>query len=745
MKVKEKKIARPGRAARTRGRFARTDAGFMVTGLVTLLSISLPAVAQTAPAARTQASVADSNDISVPDVVVTSERRETQLQSTPTAVNAISEEEIEKRGIRTLNDLAGIAAGLHAPASSTASTEPFFIRGIGTSRANGNPSVGVYLDDVYIARPFGISYYGSLPDLKGIEILHGPQGTLYGQNTSAGAIKLISNVPTDEKKAWLSTGVGNQGAVEVRGYASGPIAPGLLAASVAYSHTQNDGDLQDNGRGGKSAAVVKVDQLRTIFRLTPDASFAATLAIDGMKYDEDYVLAPDRRYVAGAQERTTFTTFYETPHYDGGGVSLKLDKRLDQNLSVKSITAWRGYTTPMATDWGTLPGQVRVYGFGQTLRERQISQEFQFAGDYDRFNFITGVSLFRETFDVDRLTWTNNTYTTLHSSSTSDTAGVFGQASYKLTDALTLTGGLRFSRERKQMDASSYNSNAAAADLGTIYKVDGLSKTYSGTTPKLSLAYAIAPTVLSYLSWSKGQTSGGYNPAAATLAIAGVPVDTEKVTAYELGFKDSSWNGRLKTNVALFYNDYRGYQASVSNPVINGQTVPGGVVVNAGNAHTFGVELDTVLKATRRLDASLSVALLRAKFDQFLNPTGVAGADMSGQDLPKAPHMTLGASLTYGLPVGDSGLLRLTGAFRYESASYSDISATRELTKYPSQNYLDVGASHVIGAWTTSLTVKNVLNKTYVLPGLYSPTRNIYDVTYNPSRTFLLSLRRDFS
>lgn len=693
----------------------------------------------------TVAHAADDDSGSGDDIVVTAERRETRLLETPVAVNALDTGKLQQeRGFRSLNDLAGLAAGLHAPSSSTASTEPFFIRGIGTSRANGNPSVGIYLDDVYIARPYGVSYLAGLPDIERIEILHGPQGTLYGQNTSAGAIKLISKQPGDKVEGFLSLGYGSNDLFEARGYIAGPLIPGVLSASLAYVHSYTHGELRDNGRNGKNSAVVGLDQLRGIVRFTPSSSFTATLTLDGMTYDEDYVLSPDPRYVPDAKPRETYTSFYETPSFKGGGASLKLEQTLGDHLSLRSITAWRGYNTPMATDWSTIPSQVQVYGFGQTLRQRQLSQEFQLAGDYDRLNFITGLTLYRETFSLDRLSWTNSNYTTLHTDSRTRSIGIFGQASYNLTEALRLTVGARYSAEQKKLNASSFGSNISGADVTQIYALNGLKDSYDGFTPKVSLDYTFARDVLGYVTWARGITSGGFNPAASTAAIAAVPLEPEKVTSYESGFKFAALGGALKTNIAAFYNEYHNYQASVTNPVINGQTVPGGVVVNAGDARTYGLELDSELRPVKNWSVGVSVALLRTKFEDFLNPSGLAASDLTGQPLPKAPEFTLGFNTAYTIPLGELGSLRLTGVVKHEASSYSDISTAREITKYPRQTYVDIGASHSIGPWTTSLIVKNLLNETYVLPGLYSPARNIYTVTYNNSRSFLLSLRRDF-
>jgi iron complex outermembrane receptor protein len=704
--------------------------------MATLGALALPM------AVHAQSSNAAGDAVTVPDVKVTAERRETSLQKTPVAVNSISADEIDQRGLRRLGDLNGLAAGVSTPTSSYNGTTAVFIRGIGTSRPIGNPSVGLYLDDVYIPRAFGGGFYGSLPDLERIEILHGPQGTLYGQNTSAGAVKFISLQPGDQKQAWVSVAAGNHNAVEARGYATAPIAPGLLSASVAYQHDQKGGEIH-NYTTNSDVGITRNDQLRTIFRLTPSADFDATLSIDAMQFKQDYVLSPDPRFRPGAG-RDAYAYVNPTQDYQGGGLSLKLNARLDPNLSLRSISAWRTFKYTMPTDYDVAP--TRIFGFTQDLDQEQLSQEFQLLGDYGRFNFITGLSLYREVFNVDRLSWTNNAYSILKSHNTTSSVGIFGQGNYKITDKLGVTAGLRLNRETKGMDASGYGSNINRAQLAQTFGVNGLEKTYNAATPKLSLDYQWTPDLLTYASWSKGQTSGGFNAAPGNAAVAAIPINTEKVTAYEIGIKDNAWNGRLKTSAAFFYNDYTDYQASITNPVINGVPVTGSVIANAGKAHTYGVELEAAFKPTTRFDGRASLTYLRTKFDEFSNPTGSSATNLNGKELPNAPKLTAAISGTYALPLKEAGVLRVTGAARYQTESYSDITAYRESTKYPSQTFIDAGAAYTTadGAWTLSLSVRNLLNKTYVLPDTYNPSLNLYAVTYNPERQILLGLRRDF-
>ncbi|MFT4197316.1 MAG: TonB-dependent receptor [Pseudoxanthomonas sp.] len=683
----------------------------------------------------------DANDgvNSLPEVKVSAERRETKLQKTPVTVNAVQSEELQRRGVAKLQDLAGLAAGVNFP-GQWANTQSVFIRGIGSSRPIGNPSVGWYVDDVYIPRSFGSSYIGNLPDIDRIEILHGPQGTLYGQNTSSGALRLISRQPTEKFNAWASIGAGNQGQIETRGYANGTLSPGLLVGSLAVATSHVDGDVDDLTTG-KSVDGYENQQFRGILRLTPENGLVATLTLDGLHGTATSGSTPLNW--SGTGVRKNFSDYGKHQQYNSGGVSLKLEHGLTDTLSWKSVTAVRGFNVHMPSDD---PYPTLVLGFDQDLYQRQISQEFQLFGDYERFNFITGLMLWHEVFKMDRLSWTSNNYSIIDSKSTTSTAGLYGQGTYHVTDRLGLTAGLRLSKEWRDLDAAGYSSDEVWDRLSQTYQVNGLSKTYQSATPKVSLDYQWTPNLLVYASWAIGQTSGGWNAAPATKAIAEIPVDPEKVTASELGLKTSAFDGRFHGNLSLFYNDYRDYQASINNPVIDGVSVPGAVIVNAGKAHTYGAEWESALQAANDLRLTFNLAYLRTRFDEFVNPTGAANTDFTGYELPYAPRWSgsFGALYTHVLAAG--ARLQIGGDVRAEASSYSAVSAYSEYTKFPATHYLDASVAYTgaDGKWTFSLTAKNLLGKTYVLPGYYVPTLDYYSVNYNRARQWLLSVRRDF-
>lgn len=681
----------------------------------------------------------DPDDSRLPEVKVTAERRETTLQKTPVTVNVVDANELEKRSVTKLGDLAGLAAGVNLP-NQWANTQSVFIRGIGSSRPIGNPSVGWYLDDVYIPRSFGSSFLGNLPDIERVEVLHGPQGTLYGQNTSSGALKLISRQPSATPHAWASLGLGNQGQVESRGYATGTLVPDTLTASVALATSEIDGDVHNVTRH-KDVNDYENQQFRTTFHLTPSDTFDAVLSVDGLHGHASFAASPLN--YPGTGKRRNFSEIDGEQNYDSGGISLKLNQQLNDQLAVKSVTAYRMFDVDMPSDD---PYPTYVQGFDQDLNQKQYSQEFQLIGDYGRFSFISGLMLWHEVFEMDRLSWSNNAFSIIDSKSTTDSVGLYGQGTYKVTDALGVTLGLRLNKEWREMDSAGYGSNQRGERLVQRYAVDGLKEEYEAVTPKVTVEYQWTPELMTYATYAIGETSGGWNPASASRAIAEVPVDPEKVTSYEIGLKSTAWNGRLRNNVALFYNDYEDYQASITNPVIGGQLITGAVIANAGQAHTWGAEWESRLKATSNLELSLNLAYLRTRFDEFINPTGAASSDFTDAELPYAPRWSGSVGATYSIPLSNGGDLRLNADYRSESSSYSAVSATSEFTKFPSTHYLDAGVFYTTpdAGWTLSVTAKNLLNKTFELPGYYIPTLNYESANYNRERQVLFTVRRDF-
>ncbi|MBD1599985.1 TonB-dependent receptor, partial [Pseudomonas typographi] len=696
-----------------------------------LAAIPANAMAEDAPA---------TDEARLPDVTVTAERRETSLQKTPVAVGVIGGAELDKKNAKGLHDLAaGTVAGLDVPGNTAPSMGYRSIRGIGTGVPGQNSAVALYLDDVYIPRIINSGVFG-LPDIERIEVLRGPQGTLYGQNSSAGAIKVISATPTDEYHASLSVGAGNHGARESKGFITGALAPGVLYGSFAYTRRENDGTVR-NKTLNKDVNRIDTDQARAKLRLVFNEATEAVLSLDALKDTSDNY-APTRVNVPGWQKRVTYENKPLDVKNEGGGISLKVSSQLNDQLQFKSITAWRRFKTDPDV-WSYDGIADRKYGWQFNLEQHQASQEFQLNGDYGALTYTTGVIGFVENVKVNRPNWTNNVYNGITSKTDVQTLGIYGQGHYKLTDKLGFTAGVRFSKQQDDYDWTSYRSNAALANLGTTGRLDDLSQDTQSWTPKLGLDYQLTDNLFSYFSYAKGEKAGGYNVVAGSAAVAGVPVDPEKVTSYELGLKNTALEGRLQTNVAVFYNDFDDYQASISNPVVNGQVINGAVFVNAAKAVLYGAEFEVSARPTRTLQLRLNATYIKSEFKDFLNPTGNANSDYSGRPVP-GPSWLAGAGFDY-----QPDIPALPGSIAF----FGDVSyrgKEHQLNDYPeplpARILVNLGALYNLPGdhWSVSVNVQNVLNKTYPLSRTYVSAFDILSQTYNDPRTLLVSVKRDF-
>ncbi|MEK1939571.1 MAG: TonB-dependent receptor, partial [Pseudomonas sp.] len=647
--------------------FARQALGLALASVLALLS----GVAVAADASTTADDKKEDGEKSaaLETVTVTAERRTTDVQKTAVAVSAVGESQLQERQVHTLADLAGQAAGLTLP-SPYINQQYVFIRGIGNSRPAGNPSVGVYLDDVYVARQFG-NAYSNLPDIERVEILRGPQGTLYGQNTSSGAVKIISKEPSEEFVGSVELGGGNFGTFESKGYFSGALVPNVLSGSLAVASRHSDGYAY-NEILHKDVNGFETNQARAKLLLRASDSLRFDFSIDEA-YDKSDNAVPSPRTPALSKNHTRALWDTRTDQKNGG-LSLKVTDNLDDHLTLKSITAFRRIEDGQPWD---SDGQARytTNKFYQDINQRQFSQEFQFLGEYERFDFVTGATFFHENFNFDRLSAIGAapTWQVTRSWNKKESNGIFGQLHYKVTDAFGVTGGLRYSKEEHTLDGDAYNSNADGALLTRRFAFEDWKEKNDSLIPKLTLDYTFSPHLFTYFTFAKGETSGGWNPAPSNLiSLIERPIDPEEVTSYELGIKTSAFDNRLQNNIALFYNDYENYQTSLSDPVFNGTQVIGSVLANADSSHTYGAELESTFLITPDWRTSFTASYLRTKIDQFL-PDGVASlADYSGNELPFAPHLSLNLNTVYDLAV-PGGDLRLNGNVRRSSEFYTGV------------------------------------------------------------------------
>ena len=675
----------------------------------------------------------------VEDIIVTAERRETSLLRTPGSITPVGAEELRERHIEGLNDLSVSAPGLSSTGGAPQSS--LFIRGIGTSDPGSPPAVGIYIDDIYNPRAFGNNLF-DLPDVRSVEVLRGPQGTLYGQNTTGGAIKITSRAPSDTLGGSALVEVGNYEALKTQLYLTGPILPGILSASAAVT-TRNREGYTYNKTLDYYADDATSRQARFKLRFTPNDRIEAILAYTFLREQSDTQAVVPLNYGV-VDPRVTYSPRRFDPSRDVDTYSLHVTGHLTDQLTLRSITAYRTLGNLNPNDASGLPDDRS--GFIQYLENEQFSQEFQLLGDYGRLNFVLGAVYRDETFTMNRNSWSNSVYTNILSDVGVTDEALYGQLNYNVTDKLRVTVGGRYSREDDTFDNAVFRTNAQFAQTGLVYSVSDLSNDESDFSPKFGVDYQLTPNVLTYLSWTKGSKAGGFNRSASNVQIASIPVAPESVTAYEIGTKGRTADGRFSGSLAVFYNEYEDYQATITNPIIGGELVSGQVLVNAAQATTYGAEFEGTARLFERLEWKLAVAYLDAKFDSFANPTGAAASDYAGNWLPFASEWVIGTSVDYILPLAIPGELSVRATVDYRSPFYSD-NGNRDAVRNPEQVNVNLGATYLTAdeKWTFQLLAKNLFDDDRIFGyRTLTPTLGVESAKFVAPRLITFSARYAF-
>jgi iron complex outermembrane recepter protein len=714
--------------------------------------------------------LATSSDTGLSDVVVTATRQSTKLQETPVAVTVMTGSDLAEQNLTTARDLAGKTPGVVILRSGiTPLTQTFFIRGIGESDPIFDPAIAQYVDDVYLPR--AINGLSDLTDIERVEVLRGPQGTLFGDNADAGAIRYITKDPTDKTAADFDIGGGNYSAFQAHAYISGAIIAGRLDGSIAFAHDQHSGytydpttnqhinDQNTNGFRGKLLA-----------KLTDDLT--VLLTVDGLRDNSSTAYyTPVLRIVGGTLAKPVYAASSLDDSYASqrplnhswvGGVSLKVTDTIDEHLTAKSITAARGFAQdpvnynndgePLVAYNANYPTPVSVSDNHIVYREKEWTQEFQLQGNYSRFDFASGLYLLYEDFSSNRIGYVVSAagagkpaYPFDQIGDTKTTSGaVYAQGDYHFTEKLTGTLGLRYTAEHRRFAFEGVEDDFAGFPLPISNAATAANFTYLGDktwdsfTPKYGVQYQFAPGLFGYASVSKGFRAGGYNNRALSLASA-LPYNEENVKTYETGLKTDWLENRLRANLTVFYNDYQDLQqtATVISPVNN---TPVSVRTTAGNAHTEGFELETISEPINGLQWTNNASYLSSRYDSFRNAGG-PGIDATGNQLPFAPHWTFYSQAAYQIPLHIEGTVRVGADVSYQTSYLSDV-LNRPQNVIGPQGYSDAFASYTTtdGHWTASLTGHNLSDRRAFQSLSYAGSKNSWEGPVSPPRTVFIKI-----
>lgn len=660
------------------------------------------------------------------EIVVTAQRREASLESVPVAVTAITGADLEQQGVTRLDDLSGAVPNVYIDTTDDLRETTITVRGI-TSDPNNpgvDPSVGVFVDGVYMSRPTTINT--NLYDLERVEVVRGPQGALYGKNTIAGAVNFITRLPTSTPEAQVTVNAGNYSAVDVYAAASGPLGSDAVLGRISVS-TQNRNGLVTNTYTGtkldnvseqaaRLALLLKInDNVNLLLRgdkvrdRTHDGS--ADVLVNGQFAGTPYADAsPWDRRVAEYRDNV------ENRDVEGG--SIQLDATTDAG-KLTSLTAYRHYTWYNLSDDGFVPFDFLASGIRENQKE--WSEDLRWVSQVSGpLSYIVGGYYAHQTLDTistaivgpDLQIYPDEVTAQIFGDVTSESSAAYAQVHYDLSSAFSGEAGLRYSNERKTAGVSTVGDPYAVL-LGT-YPFRKLSRTDKEWTPTISLNYKVAPNSLVYASVARGFKAGGWNVFSIT-PTNDEAYSPEKVTSYELGSKSTLLGGRATVNLAAYYLDYRDLQV---NQLFTINGVPKYTTSNAASAQSEGVEVEARALIATGLEGSLSYGYNDSHYRAYANATP-SGDDYSGHALPLAARNTVTGGVDLHRPVTSSLELIAHADLTYRSGLYFDPSNAQVLSQggYSLFN-ARMGIAHG-SRWSVAVWGKNLGNKPYAVTRFY--------------------------
>jgi len=672
--------------------------------------------------------------IMLEEVVVTARKREERVQEVPLSITAYSADQIDVLKVRDLTNLSvGMPNVSLEDIGTTRGTANFSIRGLGinSSIPSIDPTVGVFLDGVYLGLNNGIVF--DLFDLESVEVLRGPQGTLFGRNVIGGAVLLNTKKPGDSPRgsARFAVDTGEDGGLNryYMGAVGGPVTDGFGARLVVY-YNDDEGKFENNFTGDDFGEIEQ-----TMIRATGvwSAGGATELVLRYEYNDTDGEGPAAQSHTSGAgipgsplnNDRDSFDFsideegFQETEtHFFTA--ELDWDVKFGDG-AITNIFGYRDYRSHSRSDVDGQP--VWLFHAPAWLEAEQISNELRYNGIFaDRANVTAGLYYFDNRIDYhERRDLLGSLAGGVAPLATQDGGGeyevetmaAFAAVDYELADRWTLTARLRYTSEEKAARIASLNRNFnAPCNIveGPACPIDFVDdEDWNSWSPKLGATYHFNDRRRLYAHWTRGFRSGGYNLRNTDPNEDPGPFDEEQVDNYEIGYKSTNDWGRL--NAAVFYNEIDEMQREVNLPSVTSGVIQ--LIQNTADATIFGVEMDGVFRLTENLLLLASVGYIDAEYDSVtedLNNDGVIDDIDKGLDLPRAPEWTYSLGFSHDVDIGEWGYLtsRVNYAYRDDFAfTDSNLGFIEEV------EMVDAGLDFYSGdgRWVFSLYARNLLDE----------------------------------
>lgn len=735
------------------------------------------------------------NSSQLETVTVTTRRREESSQDVPTPMSVVSGQNLETQRVYRIQDLQQLVpsvnvAYMHARQSSVS------IRGLGNNPASDGleGSVGLYIDNVYLGRP-GMAVF-DLMDIEQLEVLRGPQGTLFGKNTTAGVINISTRAPTFTPERSIETSVGEDGYFQTKGTISGPLNDQLAGRFSAY-RTRSDGDIKNeydghdlNGgsrEGFRAQLLFKPNEdfnLRWIGDYNEEDSSAGTRVlyntgptINGVNLYQSRANAAGATLVNGSHRKVNLDNDQHVTVHQGG-TSVEANWTLPSDFTLTSISSFRFWNfTPRNDDGLNVPAS---YNAGVSVEDKQYSQEFRLASPKGEFfDYVVGAYYFGSELDNKSFAYYgpqadiwNGTPAGALANVTSvgnghiktDSFALFAQGTWHLTERLDFTAGVRGTYEEKSawvtrdapLGGAAVTSAAATARRGRAgaYDSGDLNQYSSSPSGLLNLSYRITDDVLGYATLSHGEKSGGVNLAVGSAPVAGADsllIGTERANNAELGFKSTLWDHRLQLNANVFWTQVNAYQTNAYDAENRVQ-----YLTNAGSVRSRGVEFESTVIPLRGLTLNINGSYNDVSYLSYKDapcppevsqaPGAPASCDLSG-------HQVVGASKWIGNANGeykwnlDNGFepyVTASYAFRSKAVGTVEDSDYGQIPSYAVVNFsTGLRGDFNQGQWDVSLWLKNAFDKTYYTT-LWTGGNGGYEGLLGTPRTLGVTGRYDF-
>lgn len=626
--------------------------------------------------------------VEVGDIIVTAQRREQSLLKVPQAVTALSTESLERKGISNTAELAVGVPNLQVNSYSGATQPNFTLRGVGISNeynSNQASPVGVYLNDVYVASR--VSQGMALFDLERVEVLRGPQGTLFGRNTTGGAINIITAAPKlSGSKGYLTAGYGNFNTFKIQGAAEADLVQDQLGIRLALNYEKGDGMFKNVSPVGRDPGSTDILTGRATLLFRPaDSPLEVKIVGYGGR------ARPTQAPIFALSQFRTGLGFFEVnmdrvgaQNTSSYGASIKASYELGEGLSLISLTSYDGgaLDIELNCDGGTgltcfLPWKSKFKQFSEEVRVNLSSDSLQ---------LVAGLYYGSDLNTTDNLFYFGNVGFAQQYDQHRQSYAAFAQADINLTDQLVLTLGGRYTIDRAQYkNGTAYLFSGGLGDpqtplfttvpcpgpIGSCpydpssrYNVSGGNKAPTG---RVALSYTFDSGTLAYASFSRGYRAGAFNGGGYTSSAGITYIDPEFVDAYEAGIKGRFLDRRLTLSLASFLYMYKNQQQVDTRPG------PVSVLINAPKSRLYGIEGEASYRVSNSLDLNGSIGFLNSKYQDLT----LQGVILSGNVLPYAPPITFDAGFDWKLAQIGGGDLTLSPNVSYSGkrffSSFNDI------------------------------------------------------------------------